>query len=100
LLLLGINWRPLRLVLFLLYLSLVTAGQVFMNYQWDALLLEAGFLAVFFGSEVVIVKLFRWLLCRLIFLSGAVKLLSRDPTWSHLTALPVHYQTQPLPTPL
>jgi predicted DCC family thiol-disulfide oxidoreductase YuxK len=99
-LLLGLNSRAVRMGLFVLYLSLDTAGQVFMNYQWDALLLETGFLAVFLGSEVVIVKLFRWLLCRLIFLSGAVKLLSRDPTWSHLTALPVHYQTQPLPTPL
>jgi hypothetical protein len=71
-----------------------------MTYQWDALLLEAGFLAVFLGSEVVIVRLFRWLLCRLMFLSGAVKLLSGDPAWRNFTALPVHYQTQPLPTPL
>jgi lipase maturation factor 1 len=100
LLLLGVNPRAIRIGLFALYLSLDTAGQIFMSYQWDALLLEAGFLAVFFGSEVFIVRLFRWLLCRLMFLSGAVKLLSRDPTWRHLTALPVHYQTQPLPTPL
>jgi predicted DCC family thiol-disulfide oxidoreductase YuxK len=100
LLLLGVNARAIRVALFALYLSLDTAGQIFMSYQWDALLLEAGFLAVFLGSEVVIVKLFRWLLCRLMFLSGAVKLLSRDPTWRHLTALPVHYQTQPLPAPL
>ena len=100
LLLAGVNVRLVRLGLFVLYLSLDTAGQVFMSYQWDALLLEAGFLAVFLGSEVVIVRLFRWLLCRLIFLSGTVKLLSGDPTWRHFTALPVHYQTQPLPTPL
>ena len=99
LLLLGVNAKGIRIGLFALYLSLDTAGQIFMSYQWDALLLEAGFLAVFLGSEVVIVKLFRWLLCRLMFLSGAVKLLSGDPTWRHLTALPVHYQTQPLPTP-
>ena len=100
LLLCGVNIRVVRLGLFVLYLSLDTAGQVFMTYQWDALLLEAGFLAVFLGSEVVIVRLFRWLLCRLMFLSGAVKLLSGDPTWRNFTALPVHYQTQPLPTPL
>jgi lipase maturation factor 1 len=99
-LLLGLNARVVRIALFVLYLSLDTAGQGFMSYQWDALLLEAGFLAIFLGSEVVIVKLFRWLLCRLMFLSGAVKLLSQDPSWRHLTALPVHYQTQPLPTPL
>jgi predicted DCC family thiol-disulfide oxidoreductase YuxK len=100
LLLFGMNWKVIRLGLFVLYLSLDTAGQVFMSYQWDALLLEAGFLAVFLGSEVVIVRLFRWLLCRLMFLSGAVKLLSGDPTWRNFTALPIHYQTQPLPTPL
>jgi len=40
----------------------------------------------------------RWLLFRLIFSSGAVKLLSRDPTWRTLTALRYHYETQPLPT--
>ena len=100
LLLFGVNARMIRLGLFVLYLSLDTAGQTFMTYQWDALLLEAGFLAVFLGSEVVIVRLFRWLLCRLMFLSGAVKLLSGDPAWRNFTALPVHYQTQPLPTPL
>jgi lipase maturation factor 1 len=100
LLLLGVNVRAIRISLFALYLSLDTAGQIFMSYQWDALLLEAGFLAIFLGSEVLIVRLFRWLLCRLMFLSGAVKLLSGDPTWRHLMALPVHYQTQPLPTPL
>jgi hypothetical protein len=44
--------------------------------------------------------LFRWLLFRLMFESGAVKLLSHDPSWRNLTALAVHYQTQPLPTPL
>jgi lipase maturation factor 1 len=100
LLLAGTNWRFVRVVLFLLYLSLVSTGQEFMTYQWDALLLEAGFLSIFLGSSALIVKLFRWLLFRLVFLSGAVKLLSRDPTWHNLSALPVHYETQPLPTPL
>src|SRR5437588_10577967 len=100
LVLFGLNWRGLRLAMFLLYLSLVSTGQVFMGYQWDALLLEAGFLSIFLGSSPVIVRLFRWLLCRFIFLSGAVKLASGDPAWRHFTALPVHYETQPLPTPL
>jgi hypothetical protein len=47
-----------------------------------------------------VVWLFRWLLFRLMFLSGAVKLLSGDIAWRSFTALPVHYETQPLPTPL
>jgi hypothetical protein len=44
--------------------------------------------------------LLRWLLFRFMFLSGAVKLLSGDPTWANLSALFYHFQTQPLPTPL
>jgi predicted DCC family thiol-disulfide oxidoreductase YuxK len=100
LLFLGLRWRVIRIALFVLYLSLVTAGQEFMGYQWDALLLEAGFLAILLGSSPVIVWLYRWLLFRLVFLSGVVKLASGDPLWRHFTALPVHYETQPLPTPL
>jgi predicted DCC family thiol-disulfide oxidoreductase YuxK len=96
----GFSWRIVRIALLVLYLSLVTAGQIFMGYQWDALLLEAGFLAIFLGSSSIIVWLFRWLLFRLMFLSGSVKLLSGDPTWRHFTALNFHYETQPLPTPL
>jgi hypothetical protein len=46
------------------------------------------------------VLLFRWLLFRLMFLSGAVKLLSHDPSWHNLTAMSFHYLTQPLPTPI
>jgi hypothetical protein len=84
----------------LLYLSLVTASQDFLSFQWDILLLETGLLAEFLGYSRVIVWMFRWLLFRLMFLSGAVKLLSGDPTWSKLAALSVHYQTQPIPTPL
>jgi predicted DCC family thiol-disulfide oxidoreductase YuxK len=47
----GARWRFVRVALFLLYLSLVTAGQEFMTYQWDALLLEAGFLTIFLGLQ-------------------------------------------------
>jgi hypothetical protein len=86
-------------LLFPLYLSLVSAGQVFMAFQWDILLLEVGFLAIFLSFPgPVMVFLFRALLFRLMFLSGAVKLLSGDPTWRGLTALNFHYETQPLPT--
>ena len=46
------------------------------------------------------VYLFRWLLFRLVFFSGLVKLMSRDPVWRDLTALHFHYWTQPLPNPV
>ncbi len=87
-------------VLFLLYLSIVTAGQVFMGYQWDYLLLEAGFLVIFLTPAAPRVWVFHWLLFRLMFESGLVKLQSHDATWSGLTALTYHYESQPLPTPL
>jgi len=87
-------------LLFIYYLSIVNAGQIFMSYQWDFLLLETGFLAIFLKPAFTRVWLFRWLLFRLMFESGVVKLLSHDPTWRNLTALAVHYQTQPLPTPI
>jgi len=89
------------LFLYVLYLSLFYAGQVFTGFQWDLLLLESGFLA-FVLSMVTKpgIWLLRWLMFRFMFLSGAVKLLSGDPTWANLSALSYHFQTQPLPTPL
>lgn len=96
--------------LWVLYLSLVSAGQAFLSFQWDVLLLETGFLAIFFAplrirdtlSQVsqlpaAFLWLLRWLLFRLMFASGFVKLAS-DAVWRDLTALNFHYETQPLPT--
>src|SRR5262249_51616703 len=91
------------------YLSLNVAGQEFLQFQWDTLLLETGFLAIFLapigrwriGRWVVGRKSIRvlllWLLFRLTFSSGFVKLASHDPTWRNLTALTYHYWTQPIP---
>ena len=100
-------------LLWVLYLSLVTAGQDFMAFQWDSLLLEAGFLAIFLapghlwprpGGRAPSPRIPRWLLWfllfRLMFSSGFVKLSSGDPNWRNLTALEYHYYTQPLPTPI
>jgi len=93
-----------------LYLSLVSVGSPFLDFQWDALLLESGLLAIAFapgglrpfrGNErpvaLVPLWLLRWLLLRLMFLSGALKLLSGDGSWLSGTALSFHYWTQPLP---
>ena len=87
-------------VLWIYYLSIVNAGQVFMSFQWDWLLVEAGFIAIFLQPVNSRIWLFRWLAFRLTFESGVVKLLSGDPSWHNLTALNFHYETQPLPTPL
>ena len=85
---------------FVLYLSLYHAGQPFMNFQWDGLLLEAGFLAIFLTPRSrLMVWLFRWLLFRLRFMSGLSKLTMGDPSWPNLTALQHYFEVQPLPTP-
>jgi predicted DCC family thiol-disulfide oxidoreductase YuxK/general stress protein CsbA len=92
--------RVLLALLWLFYLSFVAAGQTFFSYQWDYLLLESGFLTIFLQPLFSRIWLFHWLAFRLMFESGAVKLLSHDPTWGGLTALAYHYWTQPLPAPL
>jgi predicted DCC family thiol-disulfide oxidoreductase YuxK len=98
LLALNIRTRLMLPLLFMLYLSLVYAGQVFMSFQWDFLLLEVGFLAIFlpWGSPILL-WLLHWVLFRLRFLSGAAKLLSGDESWAGFTALDYYFETQPLP---
>jgi predicted DCC family thiol-disulfide oxidoreductase YuxK len=101
LLTLGFLQRVALVGLFALYLSFVYAGQIFMTYQWDMLLVEAGFLAIFLtGGSRIAVWLYRLLLFRFLFLAGLVKVASGDPTWQQLTALDYHFFTQPLPSPL
>jgi lipase maturation factor 1 len=95
------------------YLSLLNVSRVFLGYQWDVLLLETGFLAIWLAPPELLphwpphaaphpiaLSLARWLLFRLMFSSGVVKLRSGDETWRTLTALTYHYETQPLPTRL
>lgn len=96
------RWPRLCLVgLYLCYLSLYHAGRVFMSFQWDILLLECGFLAIFLSaSPRLFTWLYRWLLFRFMLQSGLVKLMSGDRTWLDLTALDFHFHTQPLPTAL
>lgn len=91
--------RLAALVCFILYLSIATVGQPFLNFQWDALLLESGFLALFAGAPWL-VWAYRFLLFRLMFESGFVKLSSHDPNWRNFHALRFHFMTQPLPNPV
>jgi hypothetical protein len=97
--------------LWLSYLSLLTAGGVFFRYQWDILLLETLLVSLFLapwrlrprlagdaGPPRAGVWLVRLLACKLMLLSGLVKLRSGDATWADLTALEYHFFTQPIPT--
>ncbi|MFB6226163.1 MAG: lipase maturation factor family protein [Candidatus Paceibacteria bacterium] len=95
----NIHERIVLFILYILYLSITVGGQQFMAFQWDSLLLEAGFLAIFLQyNSSLAVWLFRWLLFRLMFGSGISKLMSGDSLWWNLTALKHHHLTQPLPT--
>lgn len=102
--LLGVYPAILMAFLWLFYLSFCTVGSEFLSYQWDALLLEMGFLGIFFAMQtppgLPMVLLVYFFAFRFAFSSGIVKWLSRDPSWRKFTALDVHYFTQPLPNPL
>jgi len=94
------RWQRISLIaLFVLYLSLYHAGQTFLNFQWDTLLLECGFLAIFLvgGPSHPLIFLFHFLLFRLRFMSGASKVVSEDSSWSGFKALNYYFETQPLP---
>ncbi|WP_127129951.1 lipase maturation factor family protein [Georgenia sp. SYP-B2076] len=99
----GPPWLPLLAfgVVWALYLSIVNVGQVFYSFGWESLLLEAGFLAAFLGSDAVappvtVIFLFRWLVFRLEFGAGLIKMRG-DPCWRDLTCLYYHHETQPMP---
>src|SRR5437867_3875689 len=93
------------------YLSLTIAGQTFLSFQWDILLLETGFFSIFLAPwrlwpkrgldppvSRVAIFLLKLLLFKLMVMSGVVKLTSGDDSWWDLTALDYHYWSQPLST--
>ena len=90
--------------LWALYMSIVNIGQVFYAFGWESLLLETGFLAIFLGAydsapPVLVMWLLRWLLFRLEFGAGLIKMRG-DACWRRLTCLDHHHETQPMPNPL
>jgi Lipase maturation factor len=110
--LLGVDHAAILLALWALYLSFCHVGQIFWGYGWEILLLEAGFLAVFLAPvrspstlrsagppPATVIWLLRWLLFRVMFGAGLIKLRG-DPCWTELSCLDHHYETQPLPSPL
>ncbi|HWR86485.1 MAG TPA: lipase maturation factor family protein [Rhodoglobus sp.] len=99
-------WAPMVafLLLWALYLSIVTVGQTFYGFGWETLLLEAGFLVAFLGSNdqappLLTIILIRWLVFRLEFGAGMIKMRG-GREWRDLTALDYHHETQPMPNPL
>ncbi len=112
-LLLALNFWPrgMLFICFVCFLSFVGAAGEFAGYQSDGMLLEAGFIAMFFApsgwrpgwgtaSSPSRLSLFllQWEWFRIYFESGIGKILSGDPDWRHLTAMDQYYQNGPLPT--
>ena len=98
-------------VCFVCFLSFVSAAQAFSSYQSDSMLLEAGFLVLFFAPGGVMpglgiasppsrasIFLLQWEWFRIYFESGIVKLLSGEVQWRNFTAMDEYYQNGPLPT--
>jgi hypothetical protein len=102
----GPPWLPMIafLLLWAAYMSITSIGQTFYAFGWEMLLLEAGFLAAFLGSDsqpppTVVIVLFWWLVFRLEFGAGMIKIRG-GREWRDLTALMYHHETQPMPGPL
>jgi hypothetical protein len=91
------------LVTWALYLSVVNVGQTFYGFGWESLLLEAGLVVAFLGNArvatpMVTIVLLRWLLFRVEFGAGMIKMRG-DRCWRDLTCLDHHHETQPMPGP-
>lgn len=103
---LGPAWVPIPVFLLMwwLYMSIVSIGQQFYGFGWESLILETGFIVGFLGTPQVappmlILLFLRWTLFRVEFGAGMIKMRS-DNSWRDLTAMDYHHQTQPMPNPL
>ncbi len=111
LLVLNVWPRGMLAICFVCFLSFVSAAQDFSSYQSDGMLLEAGFISLFFaprgwrpelGASHAASRashfLLQWEWFRIYFESGMAKILSGDPEWRNFTAMDEYYQNGPLPT--
>jgi lipase maturation factor 1 len=103
--------RAMLIVCFICFVSFVTTARIFSGYQSDSMLLEAGFLAIFFAPgglrpglaasrapSRISLFLLLWEWFRIYFESGVAKIVSHDEQWRHLTAIYDYFQNGPLPT--
>lgn len=120
LVILGIATAPTLILLTILWLSLVTGGGEFTGFQSDGMLIEASVLSLFFAPwqwceppwpvplklrkqsppPSLALWLLRFMLFRIMLVSGVVKILCGDLYWHNFTAMQYHFETQPIPTPL
>src|SRR5271170_2194994 len=103
--------RGMLFICFVCFLSFVSAAQDFSGYQSDGMLLEAGFIALFFAPPGIRpgmgvasppsragLFLLQWEWFRIYFESGVGKIIGGDPEWRNFTAMDEYYQNGPLPT--
>ncbi len=86
-----------------LYLSFTTAARTFLSFQWDNLILECGFFAIFLPRDrrsPWMHTLFRLILFKLYWESGVAKWQSHLHDWQDGSAMTYYYETAPLPTAL
>lgn len=107
----GLSSWIVMLALWVLYTSLANVGQTFWGFGWEIMLLEAGWMAAFLcpawggprsghaPPPAALMVLYRWMLFRVIFGAGLIKLRG-DDCWRDFTCLAYHYETQPVPNPL
>ena len=94
-----------------IFVSFVSTWRVFSPAQLDRLMLETALLCIPFAPagfrpglgaasppRPIAVLMMRWMLFRVMFESGLVKLTAGDPHWRNLTAMEVMYETSPFPT--
>jgi hypothetical protein len=111
LLVLNVWPRGMLTICFVCFLSFVSAAQDFSGYQSDGMLLEAGFIALFFtprgfrpgfapasAPSRAALFLLQWEWFRIYFESGVAKIAGGDPEWRNFTAMDEYYQNGPLPT--
>jgi lipase maturation factor 1 len=103
--------RASLLICFVCFVSFVSVARDFSGYQSDGMLLEAGFIALFFAPAGLrpglgadnppsraSLFLLQWEWFRIYFESGVAKIGSGDLAWRQLTAMDDYYQNGPLPT--
>lgn len=94
-----------------IFLSFVSTWQMFSPTIIDQLLIETALLCIVFAPaglrpglgamsppRALAVFMMRWLLFRIMFGSGLIKVFAGDSHWRDLTALDVMYETSPSPT--
>jgi len=98
-------------VCWLIFLSFVAAWGIFSPAQLDDLMLETALLCIPFAPagfrpglgaasppRPIAIFTIRWLLFRIMFESGLIKIIAGDPHWHDLTAMDVMYEMAPFPT--